>query len=100
MILKPVCVGCRCFYRPEKNGYFFIEGMPIGNIGNETIRGNHAPDQWKPYKFWVGDLWKCPECGHEIVVGVIGGPVSEHYMPDFKEVVDRYDNSGLQVNDC
>lgn len=30
MIVKPVCVACRRFLRPEKNGYSFVEGMPKG----------------------------------------------------------------------
>lgn len=99
MKLKPVCVACKCFYRPEKNGYYFTEMMPKGNHRNELIRGIRAPELWEPYKFWVGDLWKCPDCGHEIVVGA-NGPVMEHYMEDFGKFVSTYDNSGLQVNDC
>ena len=57
------------------------------------------PEVWTPYKLWVGDLWKCPECFHEIVVGV-AGPISEHYKPDFKEIVARIGGDQLQVNDC
>lgn len=115
MIVKPVCVSCRCFLRPWKNGYAFIEGMPIGTVSLKTdeftnvilegdrpedIRGNRAPEAWKPYKLWRGDLWKCPDCGFELVVGVIGGPVREHYHPDFKEWVKRLGAEQLTVNDC
>lgn len=103
MIVKPVCVACRCFYRAEHNGHFFTEMKPDNNPGRiypEDYRGNKMPEVWTPYKLWVGDLWKCPECEHEIVVGVIGGPVAEHYQPDFKEKVARYGGGQLQVNDC
>ena len=101
MLLKPVCVACRCFYRAEHNGHFFTEMMPIGSGGAmgppEDRRGNKAPHLWQPYKLWVGDLWKCPECGHELVVGVIGGPVSEHYKPDFADAVQRYGGLGISL---
>ena len=112
MLLKPVCVKCQCFYRPEHNGHFFMEMMPSGiedpdfddmegTISrSEAKRGTKAPHLWEPYKVWCGDLWKCPECSHEIVVGVMGGPISEHYMPDFEYEVTRLGASQLKVNDC
>ena len=94
MLLKPVCRPCRQFFRPEKNGFRFVEGMPEGN----ALPGNAEPERWKPYKLWVGDLWKCPGCGAEIVVGVIGGPVAEHYQENFRNLLPCFDQ--LQVNDC
>jgi hypothetical protein len=102
MRLKPVCVKCQCFYRAEHNGHFFTEMMPTGlhHGPPEDRRGTKAPETWEPYKVWVGDLWKCPECQHEIVVGVVGGPVSEHYLPDFDSVMTRYGAGQLKVNDC
>lgn len=115
MIVKPVCVACRCFLRPHKNGYAFVEGMPTGTFSfksdpegraileedrPENIRGNRAPEAWKPYKLWRGDLWKCPDCNFELVVGVIGGPLSEHYKPDFAAQVLYFGGDQLQVNDC
>lgn len=115
MIVKPVCVACRCFLRPERNGYAFIEGMPKGTVSPkydpegrvileedrpENIRGNRAPDAWQPYKLWRGDLWKCPDCNFELVVGVIAGPIVEHYQPNFDEWVKKLGGDQLQVNDC
>lgn len=97
MILKPVCVKCQRFYRPEKNGYYFIEGMPTENSAHP---GTEEPEKWKPYKLWVGDLWCCQGCGHELVVGVIGGPIAEHYQPRFGEAIETLGASQLQVNDC
>jgi hypothetical protein len=26
--MKPICVRCERFMRPERNGYCFLEGMP------------------------------------------------------------------------
>jgi hypothetical protein len=92
--MKPICVPCQRFYRPKKNGFPFIEGMPIDNL---TPPGTAAPHEWKPYKLWMGDKWACEGCGHELVVGV--GPIAEHYQPDFAERVERY-GIELQVNDC
>ena len=84
--MKPICVRCKRFYSPEKNGTRFLEGMPVGA-------------DWKPYKLWLGDKWRCRGCGNEIIVGVGMEPVSEHYKPDFAEKVEALQPE-LQVNDC
>ena len=95
--MKPICVPCQRFFRPTRNGVSFIEGMPIGN---DVKPGLAEPENWKPYKLWRGDLWACRGCGHTIVVGVAGGPISEHYQPDFDTLVKAYGGDQLQVNDC
>lgn len=98
---KPVCVKCECFYRPKKNGYAFIEGKPDNkpsHLTAEEIRGLRHPSAWTPYKLWNGDLWKCPDCGHEIVVGALH-QVSEHYYPDWDEAVTKF-NPQITVKDC
>jgi hypothetical protein len=97
VIVKPVCVACQCFFRPEHNGFTFIEGMPLEHMAK---RGTAEPEKWAPYKLWRGDLWQCPECAHRIVVGVAGGPIREAYMPDFNEVAESLGGSKMQVNDC
>lgn len=99
---KPVCVGCRCFYRPTHNGFVFMEGKPDNNpkrIPADELRGHRHPEAWTPYKLWNGDLWACPDCGHEIVVGVIGPPLAEHYEKNFAETVEQFPPR-IQVNDC
>lgn len=87
MMLKPICVPCGLFFQPEKNGFAFTEGMPRGGT-------------WRPYKVWVGDKWKCRGCGTEIVVGVMGDRVAEHYEADFEEIRKRLNADQFQVNDC
>lgn len=82
---KPVCVSCQRYYRPAKNGFPYIEGMPMG-------------EGWTPYKLWLGDQWRCPGCGHEIVIGALV-PLSEHYQMDFEAKVERYAPT-VTVNDC
>lgn len=95
--MKPICVGCRRFYRPEKNGFAFIEGMPVGNV--RPLPGTAEPDNWKPYKLWEGDLWRCHGCGHLLIVGVGLAPIAEHYQPDFNSKAAAH-GVELQVNDC
>lgn len=95
--MKPICVPCQRFFRPKKNGFSFIEGMPVGNARAEP--GTSDPDSWKPYKLWMGDLWECHGCGTNIVVGVAGSPLAEHYQTDFTSHVASF-GPKLQVNDC
>lgn len=97
--MKPICVPCQRFFRPKKNGYFFVEGMPIGGT-HRPPPGKEAADLWKPYKLWVGDLWECLGCGANIVVGVGGGPLAEHFEFDFAAKVEKSGAGQLQVNDC
>lgn len=94
--MKPICVPCRRFYRPKRNGIAFIEGMP--KAGNPKA-GNAEPDQWQPYKLWYGDSWACPDCGAEIIVGAGLEPISEHYKENFEHMV-KVTGATLQINDC
>jgi hypothetical protein len=97
-MLKPVCVACQRFYRPERNGTAFLEMMP--RDGDERARpGKAEPERWTPYELWLGDLWKCAGCGHEIIVGTGWRPVARHYEPDFETKVAAY-GAPLRVNDC
>ena len=93
--MKPICVQCQRFYRPKKNDFPFVEGYPNPS---DTKPGKADPAGWHPYKLWNGDLWECPDCSHQIVVGCARVHESEHYMEDF---ADRVKARGvtLQVND-
>lgn len=89
---KPVCVKCRLFYRPKRNGVAWEEGMPgPGPIHNE--------DGWTSYKLWRADLWECRGCGNEIIVGHADRPFAEHYQEHYaqnREGVKPY----VFVKDC
>ena len=99
--MKPVCVPCQRFFRPAKNGFAFIEGMPNGQPDNRQVQpGLAEPENWSPYKVWMGDRWECPDCGANIVVGVGREAVAEHYQPDFGKAVKTFGADQLQVNDC
>lgn len=95
--MKPVCVPCQRFFRPSRNAFNFIEGMPTGN---DAKPGLAEPERWRPYKLWQGDQWKCPDCGATIIVGCGQQPISEHYLPGFAEKVKAFGGDQLQVNDC
>lgn len=95
--MKPVCVPCQRFFRMEKSGFYFIEGMPIGN---DAQPGTAEPAKWRPYKLWVGDKWRCEGCGAEILSGFGRERIAEHYESDFPDRVAALGASQLQVNDC
>lgn len=94
--MKPICVPCRRFFRPKQTGLPFIEGMPKGGIPKA---GNAEPDKWRPYKLWMGDLWECPDCHAEVIVGVAHNPVAEHFEEHFASAVAER-GAVLQINDC
>jgi hypothetical protein len=96
-MLKPICVKCRRFYRPLKNGLYFREGMAAGVQRADPGIENDA--QWTDYKLWSGDLWRCLGCGSQIIVGVGLRPIAEHYQDGFKEAVAA-SNAVIRVNDC
>lgn len=95
-MLKPICVKCERFYQPKRNGIFFEEGMPTKN---GALPGKDEPDAWESYKLWCGDLWYCPNCDHELIVGVGHAPISEHYKPEYRQFVKER-NATLMVKDC
>lgn len=94
--MKPICVPCQRFYKMETMGICFIEAMPTV-IG--ALPGKGHADDWKPYKLWMGDMWKCQGCGAEIVVGVGQIRIAEHYEKDFAQKIESF-NAKLQINDC
>jgi len=86
--MKPICLNCSLFYRPHRNGTYFTESMEDGRGG------------WKPYKVWVGDLWKCKGCGSEIIVGVGMRPLCERHEDDFDQIRERTGADEINIDDC
>lgn len=95
--MKPICVPCERFYRPAKTGFAFIEGMPV-NKDTKPGKAGRSLD-WSPYKLWSGDLWRCPDCGSEVVIGTGFEPVRHHYQPDFDEQC-ALRGANLLIKDC
>mgnify|MGYP001579593243 CR=1 FL=1 len=83
-----VCVQCGQFMKIKKNGVAFEEGIPSGRNG-----------EWKPYKLWMADLYKCQGCGAEIIAGLGANPIAEHYQFDYESAKERYAPI-IIVNDC
>jgi DNA-directed RNA polymerase subunit RPC12/RpoP len=80
MYHKPVCVKCNREMRPEKNG---VGCLDLADFG--------------PYKIWDSDLWKCPGCGYEILVGFGQKAVAEHFQAHFEQVITGYRQAGALV---
>lgn len=91
---KPVCVPCERFMRPKQNGIRWVEGMPVGE---DAKPGKLTPEKWKLYKVWVSDLWECPDCLAQIIVGHGAWPISEHYKEGFSTALA---GTSIFVKDC
>lgn len=94
--MKPICVPCERFFRPKQNGVAFVEGMPLRP---RVLRGKRESESWKPYKLWSGDLWECPDCGTQTIIGVGQNPIGEHFQEDFEANI-RITGATLIVKDC
>lgn len=95
--MKPICVPCQRFFRPEKSGFCFTEGMPIG--AGLSVPGTSHPERWRPYKLWRGDKWKCQGCGAEIVIGA-SEPFAIQHEDGFTQLAKETKADQYQVNDC
>jgi hypothetical protein len=95
--MKPICIPCQRFFKPKKNGFYFIEGMPAVDGARP---GKVDASAWKPYKIWSGDVWECPDCKATIISGTGRGPVAEHYQEDFVKTGTNLNAFQFQVNDC
>ena len=82
-----ICVACRKFLRPKKNGVLIEEMSPQG-------------ETWAPYQLWHADLWECPGCRVQVVGGFGFEPVSEHYHPEYARVREAFGPVFLVVEDC
>ncbi len=72
--MKRICVKCEREFKPEKNGVIVVEMFQRNT---------------KIYKLWEADLWKCPVCGIEIVVGFAQYPYAEHFSANCEEIVGK-----------
>lgn len=95
--MRPICIPCKRFFNVRKTGFYFIEGMPLEN---STKPGNVEPENWKPYKLWVGDLMECPHCQAKILSGFSGGHLAEQHEDRFQERIEALGADQFQVNDC
>jgi len=71
---RAVCVKCNQQMGPVKNDFPILETY----------------DDGRPYQIWLGDLYRCPECRGEIVMGFGLRPVAEDWRPDFESKLKSY----------
>lgn len=76
--------GCGRFMRPKKNSVTVEELTETG----------------EPYKLWDADLWKCVECGVEVISGFARQPFAEHYQPDYAAQRARLANETIYPGRC
>ena len=79
---KSICVKCEVEIVLVKNGIFVIEMFL------------HPP---QPYKIWSADLWECPTCQHQTVVGFGVTPLAEHFEDKFPAILERAQKSKFSV---
>jgi hypothetical protein len=58
-----------------------------------------ADHGWRPYKIWVGDMWKCPSCGHLLISGVGQNPLQEHYQEGFDMMREKTEADKINIVD-
>jgi hypothetical protein len=69
---KSICVPCEVELKPQKNGVYVLEL----SLRNTTI-----------YRIWQADMWICPICGHETVIGFAQLP-THRYDKDYQLVLN------------
>lgn len=78
---KPVCVKCKREMRPERNG---VGCLDMADFGACAV--------------WDSDLWKCPSCGHEILVGFGKDAIARNHQAEyFNRVRGDYEKNSLLV---
>lgn len=94
---KPVCVGCRRFFRPSRNGRYWTEMKPKVPGAAPGIAGD---GQCTFYKVWSSDEWTCPGCGALILVGHGREAIAFDYQPDAVQTQQILNADKILVNDC
>lgn len=82
MFHKPVCVKCNVELKIETNGVAVLD----------FFMNNSAA-----YSLTLGDKWKCPECGFEVIAGFGDNPISFHGAQDFTDLIEQYRKKGLLI---
>jgi hypothetical protein len=64
---------------PTRSKYICVkceqEMMPLKN---EVVVEEHADDGGH-YRIWMADLWRCPVCLHECIVGFGNNPLAHYF---------------------
>jgi hypothetical protein len=82
-MIDKMCAKCHIELHCKQNGVYVMEYA--GQL---------------PYKLWEADLWDCPGCGAEIVVGFGSKPLAEHYQMAFGAYVASIRKNGHEIINC
>lgn len=78
-----VCGKCGLFMDPQRANVALLE--KIGAV-EKGIGG--------PYRLWEADVWRCPGCGHEVVVVSGDRPMVERDEPRLTRDCLAYEAEG------
>ena len=62
------CASCKTMLRPRTNEIY----VAVESDG-------------QAYQIWCADLWECPDCGTQIILGYGQRPLSENYQDGFEK---------------
>ena len=77
---RPVCVKCNTEFLPEKNGVVVVDTASFGD-----------------YEAWAADMYECPVCHAQIVVGFSYQAYKEHFEEGFMEHVKAMEEKKLVI---
>ena len=83
MTHEPVCARCEIEMRPKENDVRVIDWF------------SEPP---KPYQIWCADLWICPKCGVELVIGFGNRAFAEHYEEGFEDGLKNVKENYTVIN--
>lgn len=78
-----VCVACEIELRSKQNGVLVVEATT-----------------WGFQAIYQADVWYCPVCQHEVIVGVGNQPIYRHWEGDLLHEVKRREARGERVILC
>lgn len=68
-----ICTKCNRRMTREESGVVVAELLRSGQV----------------YKLWYADLFRCRECGVEVIAGFADRAFAEKFMDNFQDVLDR-----------
>lgn len=78
-----VCVACEVEMKPKQNGVVLVEAATFGFLS-----------------LHMADVWHCPACGHEAIIGVADDALFGHWEGGIVEEIRRREKRGERVVVC
>lgn len=78
-----VCVSCEVEMRPKQNGVVLVEAAVFGFLA-----------------LYSADVWHCPVCEHEAIIGVADTPLYGHWEGNIVEEIRRREKRGERIIVC